>query len=703
MSKYNIETDRFTHFLQSQNQNSLSSNVVYDIFEDNSKHIWLATTHGINKYNPKNKKFTNYIHSDNEPNSLSHNNVWSVIEDSEGYIWAATSRGINKLNPKNDTFQKYIYDANNPNSISANDVYDVYEASDNTIWAGTTQGLNKFNKEKNQFIHYGIKNGFADNMIYSILEDSRGNLWLTHNKGLTKFNPITLKVNNYAAYQGLQSNGSSFAKLKASDGKFYFGGGKGITWFYPDSITENYDVPQIAITGLKIINKQIFPGDTVNGRQVLTMPIDETKEIVFNYKDKIITFEFAAMHYAFTEKNNYKYKLENFDSEWNFIGNRRFATYTNLPPGEYVFKVIASNFDGIWNKTPTEIIITVEPPFWKTLWFKIILVLFIGGSFLAFYKIRMRSIKKQKAFLEEQVMERTHDLSEVNTQLEEKQADLETKQEEILAQKDLLEEQNNRIATQNDNIKGSIRYAKTIQEAILPLEGSINSIFESFVLFKPKDIVSGDFYWHTKIKDYFFLAVVDCTGHGVPGALMSLIGDRLLNEIINQDQIVEPEKILHNLNIRVIKILKQKQTSNTDGMDVCLCRFEKLESGLRVKFTGAKRPLFILRKSSNEIEEIKGTRKSIGGIRTLQNTRKFECNEFILQSKDLLYMTTDGFTDQNDYERKRFGAENLKKELKQISKKSMSEQKDLLDEKLKKFMINAEQRDDITVLGIKVS
>jgi len=268
----------------------------------------------------------------------------------------------------------------------------------------------------------------------------------------------------------------------------------------------------------------------------------------------------------------------------------------------------------------------------------------------------------------------------------------------IKSQKIQIEDQRDKLELQNKKINDSIHYAQNIQRAILPLNNQIKEVFENFIIYKPKDIVSGDFYWFGKTNNTIFLAVVDCTGHGVPGAFMSMIGNSLLNEIILEKKLQDPAKILTLLNEKVIDALRQNESDNNDGMDVCLVSFE-INSKL-VKFSGAKRPLYVSRKN-NEIEEIKGTRKSIGGKK--EGIEDFSSVEIKLESGDILYLSSDGLTDQNNKDRKRFGSNKLKEILQLNIDQSMENQKLAIEKELDIFMENEEQRDDITLIGIKIN
>jgi len=273
---------------------------------------------------------------------------------------------------------------------------------------------------------------------------------------------------------------------------------------------------------------------------------------------------------------------------------------------------------------------------------------------------------------------------------------------QIRSQRDILD-------LQNKNITASIRYGMTIQQAMLPDESALSRLFESFIIYMPKDIVSGDFYWFSgqdekrADKNYQFIAVVDCTGHGVPGAFMSMIGNRLLNEIVKERHVTDPKEVLELLNKEIRIALRQEQTDNNDGMDLSLCRFEKNNNnGLGITFSGAKRTLYVVRKENKELICLHGERKSIGGIGEKKESIDFTNQELILQQGDHIYLLTDGIIDQNGPDRKRFGSNKVEELITSLEEKSMDQQKKIIIKTVTDFMEKEVQRDDITIIGLEV-
>jgi len=269
----------------------------------------------------------------------------------------------------------------------------------------------------------------------------------------------------------------------------------------------------------------------------------------------------------------------------------------------------------------------------------------------------------------------------------------------IKTQKLQIESQRDILDLQNKKINSSIQYAQNIQRAILPVNNSISKYFENFIIYKPKDVVSGDFYWYAKLDDIAFIASVDCTGHGVPGAFMSMIGNSLLNEIVLEKKEKEPAKILSLLNEKVIDALRQDETENSDGMDVCFTAINLKNKELI--FSGAKRPLIIYNQEKKELEEIKGDRISIGGKNN--KDKEFTSHNVKLNSGDILYLSSDGLSDQNNNERKRFGTSKLKEIIINNISASLKEQKEIIEKELQNFQEKEEQRDDISLIGLKIN
>ncbi len=413
-----------THFIHYKHDpkdpTSISAGHVNVIFEDKQGTLWIGTEGGgLNRFERTTNQFTRHLKDPYDSNSLSDNRVRSVYEDHLDVLWIGTLGGLNRFDHATKHFTRYFHDPKEQLSICSNKVLSICEDRSNNLWIGTADGLNRYNRATDQFVSFTIKDGLPNNVIYAIVEDNNGSIWMSTNRGLSQFNPLTKQFKNYDETDGLQSNefnaGSCFKSRRS--GEIFFGGINGFNVINPDAKKGNTYIPPVIITDFQIFNKSIPIGEGFNGRIILKKSITETKEIELSYADQVFSFEFAALNYIFPEKNKYAYMMENFEKEWNVIGNRRFATYTNLHPGNYVFRVKASNNDGLWNEDGTSLKITISPPFWKTWWFRIwifsCLALIAGGV----YRMRVRSINERAKELEVRVRDRTAELKKINQKL----------------------------------------------------------------------------------------------------------------------------------------------------------------------------------------------------------------------------------------------------------------------------------------------
>jgi PAS domain S-box-containing protein len=403
LNTFNRETGQFIHYkFDPDDPYSLSDNRVICILEDQSEVLWIGTKGGgLNKFDRNTEKFIHYKFDPDDPYSLSNNKVYDICMDRSGVLWVGTfGGGLNKFDMEKETFKRYQSDPDNPNSLSDNFIFSLHVDRSGIVWIGTAYGgLNKLDPAGDNFISFTVKDGLPDNTIYSILEDDKGNLWMGTNRGIAKFNSKIKEFKNFDEKNGLQSNEfNAEVAYKSKNGEMFFGGINGFNSFFPDSIQDNPFIPPIVITDFKIFNKPVPIGKMADDRVILEKPITETREIQLSYKDNVFSFEFSALHYVAPDKNQYAYLVEGLEEEWNYAGNRRYVTYANLNPGEYVFKVKGSNNDGVWNEEGTSVKITIVPPFWKTWWFYtlcIILTISIIAAILIHQIIRFKKQKEE--------------------------------------------------------------------------------------------------------------------------------------------------------------------------------------------------------------------------------------------------------------------------------------------------------------------
>jgi PAS domain S-box-containing protein len=409
---YNPAKQAYTHFKHDpSNSSSLSSNNAWKIFEDHEKNIWVGTYGGgLNLYNPSNNSFTRYQYQQDKTTGISSDNIYSIFEDRQGKLWVSTDGGgLCLFDRKTKTFSRYVHEQNK-NSIASNTVTNIFEDGKGNLWIGTMAGLSFLDRKNNHFTNYTTTDGLPNNVVYGILEDKSGNLWLSTNKGIAKFDPATKKFKNFNVSDGLQSNEfKQQAYCLSHTGAMYFGGNNGFNEFYPEKMKENSFEPKLIITGFQVFNKEVPIADENNDNSPLKANITEVKKITIPHNSSVISFEFASLNYIASDKKQYAYMLEGFDTKWNDIGIRHTATYTNLDPGKYVFSVRGLNNDGTWSKNITSVELIIMPPFWMTWWFRTLVALFIVGCLVAFYRVRVKAITKQKLRLERLVKERTEE------------------------------------------------------------------------------------------------------------------------------------------------------------------------------------------------------------------------------------------------------------------------------------------------------
>ena len=447
LNQYNPQTGTFVHFKhQSSDPNSLSDNAILSIHQDANGTLWIGTlSGGLNRFNRQAQNFSHYKHQKNNPNSLSHDSVSAISEDSKGTLWIGTYEGLNRFNPHTGEFKRYQHLDTDLGSLSHNGVNAIHEDSRGTLWIGTDGGLNRLSSKtgKNQhFRHYREKNGLPNDMVLGIVEDKAGQLWLSTNHGLSRFDPGSESWRNFDSFDGLQSNefnqGSYF---KAADGELFFGGINGFNHFYPESIQDTQQTTPVVLTDFLLLNQSvpIEPQKTTADASIFTLPkaINLLDHLTLGYQQNLVSFEFAALHFANPMKNRYAYQLQGQDQAWIYTDakNRR-ATYTNLPAGEHILRIKAANSYGDWNEQGKSLKITVLPPPWQTRWAYALYILLPSALLLIFIRGQRKKIENKHAQnqrLERKVNERTASLTTKNQELAQKKDEMEQKNRELIA------------------------------------------------------------------------------------------------------------------------------------------------------------------------------------------------------------------------------------------------------------------------------
>jgi ligand-binding sensor domain-containing protein len=361
LNRFDYKTETFEHYYNDpKDTNSIGSNNIFSIIEDRKGTLWIGTMGGgLNMFDLKKKVFTSYINSNSGINT---NYVSSIIEEKNGDLWLADEASLERFNKATKIFEHFTHSANDTTSLSSNKIISIFEDSKGNFWVGTNTGLNLFNKSTKGFTCYRTENGLPNNSINSIIEDDNGNLWIGTDKGLSKFNnavnlPAKPEFKNFTHEDGLQGNGFGHrSSCKGTDGLMYFGGTNGFNVFDPDNVPKNLYIPPIVITNFQIFNKPVNIG--VRG---LGKGTGVEEDLILSHAQSVFSFDFAALSYIAAPKNQYAYKMEGFDKDWYSVGTKHTATYTNLNPGKYTFRVKGSNNDGVWNEKGVALPIIIKP------------------------------------------------------------------------------------------------------------------------------------------------------------------------------------------------------------------------------------------------------------------------------------------------------------------------------------------------------
>jgi ligand-binding sensor domain-containing protein/serine phosphatase RsbU (regulator of sigma subunit) len=649
----------------------LADNNVIHISGINEHLLFSTLGGGITHYNYSKQEHKNY----SLENGLPSNYVYSTFIDSKGRIWAATDGG-GAAYIQNGKVHEFGDSAFYQGSKV---VYSVTEDSYGNIWFNlANSGIIGFDEENE--VHYSAKNGLQTNSVQSIISDGSGYLLIISNEGIDKLSVEDSTFEYHGKEDGVAYWEPNLnASFKDSMNNVWIGTAKGIIKYNTQEANKMNVFPKIFITSTSVFFNEIEPG---------------RRE--FKYDQNHLTFNYNALWFQASKNLTYRYKLAGYDIDWNPATNARMATYSNLPPGKYEFIVQVKFAGSKWIDRPeSHFSFVIRPPFWKTTWFIITAIVVGLLAIYTFIRLRIRKLKRDKEVLEEEVKKRTE---EIQKQKEE----IEAQRDEIEAQRDSVVKQRNRIEQQNKEIKSSILYARRIQNAVLPPANYVyDKIGEHFILFKPKDIVSGDFYYLNTKNDKIIVAAADCTGHGVPGAFMSMLGTSLLNHILSKlDREFNAGEILTRLREEVKQALRQSNdnpTETKDGMDISLCVIEKSRNKLH--FAGAYNPLILIR--DKELIRYKGDSMPIGIH--IKEKAQFTNYQIELQKDDMLYLFSDGYQDQfGGAKNRKFLPKNLRNKLLSVSDNPLEEQKAILDETFEKWKSDYPQIDDVLVLGFRV-
>ncbi|MGB0523166.1 MAG: two-component regulator propeller domain-containing protein [Flammeovirgaceae bacterium] len=672
--------------------------------------LLLGMGNGLHIWSKSSKKI---IQTFNMANGLNSNFIQDVKIDAKGNYWILSIGGVSLYD--GTVCKPLVTAANEPLGVCLQAAFDKA----GNVWAVSfDRGVYRMNEKEIKYFDLTQGEGNETNLFYSIVADEQGSLWLGTQRGVEKIDlDEQFNITRRTRFQtsdglsGIEMNGR--AVLKDSKGNIWFGHLNGVSYYTPTEKVFNETPPVSALTGLDLFYEKVNWGD----QQYATMHSGISKwynlpqNLVLPHDQNHLTFKFSSMSYTLPEKVKRQWMMVPLDKEWLNPTTKKEATYSSLAPGEYEFRVRTQNNDGVWG-APINYAFEIKPPFWLTWWFWSILGILVIGSVVLAVRIRVKALKEKKAELERLVKVRTAELTNRNEEIIMQNAALEQQKEEILTQAEEIEIQNKalfnankEVLEQHKSITSSITYAKRIQVAMLPRTDRIkNALPESFIIYEPRDIVSGDFYWFDEQVDgngnkKIIFAAADCTGHGVPGAFMSMAGDAYLNIAVRNKHILEPNKILDELNDNIGKALKQGITENRDGMDISLCVIDKEKQLL--EFAGARNPLLYIH--NGELNQLNADKQSIGGSLKGKNGHNFTKSSLQYQPNTTFYMFSDGYVDQfGGPENRKYLIKNFRELLLDIHQFPMAKQQKILTDSLESWRGDYRQIDDILVIGFRL-
>lgn len=708
------------------------------MIEDRAGNIWFGGNGGgVTRYNASSSGSGSHSMTYfDKTQGLVNEFVYCIREDKDGNFWFGTQGGVSRYNP-NETSGKAFTNFTAKEGLTDGAVLSMLVDNDGNIWFGTnSDGVCRYDGKF--FTHFTEKEGLSNNAVLNIMQDTEGNIWFGTRKGLSKlsknkllrlsgtdlaqpgnnFDPVKEALfYNYGYNDGfLGLNCRKNSVLQDSKGRIWWGTDV-LTCYDPKGDITDTTAPVVNLTSVNLFNEAIaWPQlkavvTDSTGEEIAGGTINDTllsngillKDIQFDglthwsnlpehlslpYNNNNLTFNFIGVHMQSRNHIRYQYKLEGFDPDWSSITERTEAPYGNLPAGSYTFVVKAMNQSGVWSD-PVQFAFVVRPPWWQTWWFRTAVIVFILSGIWLYIKRRERNLRVEKEILEQTVEERTAEV---------------VAEKKIVEQKNILvEAQKNEIEEKHREITDSINYAERIQRSFMATKELLDeNLKDYFVFFQPKDVVSGDFYWASKIasgsSDQFLLATADSTGHGVPGAIMSLLNISSLEKSIMSE--TEPAAILNSTRSIIIDRLKKdgSREGGKDGMDCSLISFNF--AARTITYAAANNPVWVLR--NGKLLEYSPDKMPVG--KHDNDTVLFTQHTVALEKGDVVYTFTDGMPDQfGGPKGKKFMYKQLKELFISLADEPMIKQKQQLKSVFDDWKGGLEQIDDVCVIGVRIA
>jgi serine phosphatase RsbU (regulator of sigma subunit)/streptogramin lyase len=736
VSKYDGKS--FTTFTTAQ---GLANNIVRSIAEDKNGNLWFGTYGGgVSKYDGK--SFTTFTTAQ----GLANNSVFSIAEDKNGNLWFGTyGGGVSKYDGK--SFTTFT----TAQGLANNSVLSIAEDKNGNLWFGTAEGLSvglseKLAKKNDKvkeiggkntelFTNYTKNDGLPDNFIAAVREDKQGNIVFGTNFGLFVISQeeakrIATPANGHPSFAGgEQIKGVAFNQftgypvrdvnagqdngtmLVDSKGIIWVGhGSNGVTSVDLKAVNKNTAPPKVIIQSVSLNEENICwynlgenetDSATSTQQEMMTygslLPVEKRESsrmkysevqfdgitrfyplpqnLVLPYEHNSVSFEFVGVETGRNFLVRYQYMMEGYDKDWSPITQKTSANFGNIYEGTYTFKLKARSPEGVWSE-PVTYTFKVLPPWYRSWWMYTVYGLSAIGLVVLIVWWNGRKLRERAKLLTEEVRKATV---------------------EIRNQKEEVEKAHEKLAEHHKEITDSIHYAKRIQDAILPSISSMNeNLKDGFLLFRPKDVVAGDFYWLEPKGDTVYFAAADCTGHGVPGAMVSVVCSYALSKALLEENITDTGKLLDRTRELVIERFAKSGEEVKDGMDISLCALNT--KTLELQWSGANNPLWILRKK--ELLKYKPDKMPIGNY---ADPKPFATHDIQLEKEDIIYIFSDGYLDQfGGPKGKKYMSTRLSELILSVSSKTMDEQKELLQKSFEDWKGTLEQVDDVCMIGVKV-
>ena len=646
------------------NRDLVKNQTLNSLYYDGESGIWLGTSEGLQCIRIDSARHYSLNSLRYQGQQLTIGKVHDIERDLSGNFWLGTDNGLIFFNPVKGNFNRYTpYDVELLNT-EHKAVYTIISEGPGIFWLGTSAGVFRFDASSRQFTTIDRKPELMNAVVRALSIDLSGNIWIGTETGLFCYVRATNTIKSFDVKEGLL-NDSYTAICRGIEDKMYLGGPRGLSVINLLEMKEKNVIPEVIITGIRYLDNSMR-------KQDLYYQVSDT--IVLPWHRKPIQIEFAVTDFTRPEFNQYRYSFGKTKEEikWQLLGSQNFLMLDRLSPGKYRLNVAGSDAEMHWNNKGMSLIIIVEAPYWRSTYGLALMI--VAGLVLVFLFLRFW-------------IRQFFNLSREN------------QEREMFAKQIMLQKEE--LTLKNKAITDSINYAKRIQTAMLPPYKLFKSIFpSSFILFMPKDIVSGDFYWVNKVGNRIFISAVDCTGHGVPGAFMSIIGFELFRKITNIEGLTRPSDILNRLNDDFHEIFKDvDNVVLRDGMDVAFCSIDKKD--MILEFAGAFNPLYLIR--DNKIMEVKGDRFAIGLDEINFREQTFKNHIIPIQKGDIVYIFSDGFADQfGGPDGKKYKYRRFRHLLLNLHQLPMEKQHEILENNVMEWRGTQEQVDDILVIGIKI-